>query len=169
MMFSEHLLSVVTLAPAIGAIMLALVPGRSDRLHRWLALLISLAVFALSCFLWTGFNADNPDFQFVESASWIPQFGISYHVGIDGISLLLVLLTTLLMPVIRRARSFPVLRFLGADADPDVLHHRSLGRQAPDLRGGEVLPLYDGRIRLHAGGDPLPRVVPQPDERRLVL
>jgi NADH-quinone oxidoreductase subunit M len=100
MMFSEHLLSVVTLAPAIGAIMLALVPGRSDRLHRWLALLISLAVFALSCFLWTGFNADNPDFQFVESASWIPQFGISYHVGIDGISLLLVLLTTLLMPVV---------------------------------------------------------------------
>jgi NADH-quinone oxidoreductase subunit M len=100
MMFSEHLLSVVTLAPAVAALMLGLVPGRSVRLHRWLALGVSLAVFALSCFLWVGFNPDNPDFQFIEQASWIPQFGISYHVGIDGISLLLVLLTTLLMPVV---------------------------------------------------------------------
>ena len=99
-MVANHLLSLVTLGPAAAAIVLGLVPGRAVRLHRWLALIVSLAVFALSCLLWTGFNADSPSFQFVERAAWIPQFGITYHIGIDGISLVLVLLTTLLMPVV---------------------------------------------------------------------
>jgi NADH-quinone oxidoreductase subunit M len=99
-MLDQHLLSIVTLAPAAAAILLGLVPGRAVRLHRWLALAVSVVVFALSCLLWTGFNPDNPGFQLVEQTGWIPQFGITYHVGIDGISLLLVLLTTLLVPVV---------------------------------------------------------------------
>ena len=99
-MLNEHLLTIVTLAPAAAAILLALVPERSARVSRWLALAVSLVVLVLSLMLWTGFKPDEPGFQMVERASWIPQFGISYHIGIDGISLLLVLLTTLLVPVV---------------------------------------------------------------------
>ena len=99
-MLNEHLLTIVTLAPAAAAILLALVPERSARVSRWLALVVSLVVLVLSLMLWTGFKPDEPGFQMVERASWIPQFGISYHIGIDGISLLLVLLTTLLVPVV---------------------------------------------------------------------
>jgi len=97
---SEHLLSTVTLLPAAGALLLGLIPGRFSTLHRWLALLLSLVVFALSLLLWTGFDANIPGFQLESQCEWIPQFGISYHLGIDGISLLLVLLTTLLVPVV---------------------------------------------------------------------
>ncbi len=99
-MLDDRLLSVVTLAPALAALLLGLVPARLEKLHRWLALAISLAVFAASCLVWTGFDANLPGFQMVEEASWIPQFGISYRLGVDGISLLLVLLTTLLIPVV---------------------------------------------------------------------
>ena len=60
-MLNQHLLSIVTLAPAAAAILLGLVPGRAVRLHRWLALVVSVAVFVLSCLLWTGFNPDFDD------------------------------------------------------------------------------------------------------------
>ena len=68
--------------------------------HRIVTLLTSIVMFAFSTRLWTGFNPDDPSFQFAERFAWIPQFGIEYQVGVDGISLLLVLLTTLLLPVI---------------------------------------------------------------------
>jgi NADH-quinone oxidoreductase subunit M len=64
------------------------------------ALVASVVVFIVSCFVWTGFDPDVAGFQMVEKAAWIPSFGISYQMGVDGISLLLVLLTTLLVPVV---------------------------------------------------------------------
>ena len=99
-MLEHHLLSIVTLGPAVTAGILGLIPGRFQNLHRWLALLASLALFVISCFIWTGFDANNPGFQMAEVAPWIPAYGISYHLAVDGISLLLVLLTTLLIPVV---------------------------------------------------------------------
>lgn len=99
-MLSEHLLSVVILGPAAAAAVLGLIPGRFQKLHRWLAFFASVAVFAASCLIWVAFNQDVPGFQLLERIPWIPDFGISYTVGIDGISLLLVLLTTLLVPVV---------------------------------------------------------------------
>jgi NADH-quinone oxidoreductase subunit M len=94
------LLSLVTLLPLAGALVLALLPARPAALPRWVALGLSLVVFILSCVVWVRFDADLPSFQFQEQLAWIPQFGISYHIGVDGISLLLVLLTTLLIPVV---------------------------------------------------------------------
>jgi len=94
------LLSLVTLLPAAGALVLALLPARPANLHRWLALGLSLVVFILSLAVWFRFDPDLPSFQLQEQLSWIPQYGISYHIGVDGISLLLVLLTTLLIPVV---------------------------------------------------------------------
>ena len=60
---------------------------------------MTLVTFALSVPLWTRFDGDSADFQFEEVARWMPTLGVSYHIGIDGISLLLVLLTTFLTPL----------------------------------------------------------------------
>jgi NADH-quinone oxidoreductase subunit M len=93
------LLTAVTFLPALGAVVLALLPRDRDGLLRGGALLVSLATFALSVPLYLRFDGDNPDFQFDEFLRWMPNLGVGYHVGIDGISLLLVLLTTFLTPV----------------------------------------------------------------------
>ena len=60
---------------------------------------MSLATFAVSILMWAQFDAASAEYQFVERHSWLPDFGISYHVGVDGISLLLVVLTTFLTPI----------------------------------------------------------------------
>ncbi|MCP4897671.1 MAG: NADH-quinone oxidoreductase subunit M [bacterium] len=94
------LLSTVTLAPVTVALLLGLLPSRYVQVHRWLALLASVAVFAISCQIWLRFDPDNPGFQLAEKFSWIPAYGISYSLAVDGVSLLLVLLTTLLIPIV---------------------------------------------------------------------
>jgi NADH-quinone oxidoreductase subunit M len=97
---SKHVLSIVLFAPTLFAVMLLPIPKRWREVHRVLTLITSAAMFVFSLRLWTMFDANDPGFQFVDVFPWIPQFGINYHVGVDGISLLLVLLTTLLMPVV---------------------------------------------------------------------
>jgi len=99
-MLETHLLSLVTLGPAVAAILLGLVPARKGQLVRWLSLFASLGFFFLSILLWLSFDPDNGRMQMEESISWISQFGISYHLGVDGISLTLVLLTTFLVPIV---------------------------------------------------------------------
>ena len=98
-MINIGLLSAVTFLPAVGAVLLGLVPRRHERLLRWGALSVALATFLLALAVYVGFDGDSPDFQFEERAAWMPTLGVGYHLGVDGISLLLVLLTTLLMPV----------------------------------------------------------------------
>ena len=94
------LLSVVTFLPALGAlVILLLVPRHHDIALRWSALGVSFATFVVSLPLWVRFDGSDPDMQFEETHAWMPGFGIGYHVGIDGISVLLVLLTTFLMPI----------------------------------------------------------------------
>jgi NADH-quinone oxidoreductase subunit M len=93
------LLSAVTFLPLLGAVGLACVPRRAEREIRMGALIVSLVTFALSMPLYFGFDGEQVDYQFVEDARWMPALGIGYHLGIDGISLLLVLLTTFLMPI----------------------------------------------------------------------
>jgi len=98
---SDHLLSIVLLSPTAFAILLLAIPKRWKTVHRVITLIGSVIMFGVSCRLWTSFDANDPTFQFdAGRIPWIPQFGITYHVGLDGISLLLVLLTTLLLPVV---------------------------------------------------------------------
>jgi len=73
--------------------------GANDGLFRWLALGISLAVFAVSLMVWANFDPASADFQLVERAQWIPAFGIEYYLGVDGISLMLLVLTGFLTPI----------------------------------------------------------------------
>jgi NADH-quinone oxidoreductase subunit M len=95
-----NLLSVVIFLPLLGALVLALLPRDEAGQHRVVAFLFSLLTFALSIGLWTGFDAGGAEFQFEVQAPWMPTLGIGYHVGLDGVALLLVLLTTVLTPVV---------------------------------------------------------------------
>ena len=96
------ILSSLVVLPVAGAILLLLVKGDEERsapLARNVALVVSLLVFAETLLLWVRFNAASGDFQFVERHAWIPAFGIEYFVGVDGISLLLLVLTGFLTPL----------------------------------------------------------------------
>ena len=99
---TAHLLTLLVALPLAASILVLLVPNRNEQgaaLIRQFGLVASLAVFALTLLVWARFDGGSAEFQFVESAAWIPAFGITYHVGIDGISLLLVVLTGFLTPI----------------------------------------------------------------------
>jgi NADH-quinone oxidoreductase subunit M len=96
------ILSLVTFLPVVGAVFILFVRGTPEvvaRNARMTALWTSLITFALSILLWINFDPTTADFQFVETHEWIPSFGITYQMGVDGISLLFVLLSTFLTPI----------------------------------------------------------------------
>ena len=95
-------LSMITFLPLVGVGMIALMQDHDDiqRRHvRWTALWTSLITFFLSLVLWVKFDRTDGGFQFAEVANWLPQYGISYRMGVDGISVLFVLLSTALVPL----------------------------------------------------------------------
>jgi NADH-quinone oxidoreductase subunit M len=95
------ILSVVTFLPVVGASLIYLIRGDDEaarRNARWIALWTTLVTFAISLLLVARFDAGLTDFQFVEKTSWLAA-GITYHMGVDGISLPFVILTTALMPI----------------------------------------------------------------------
>jgi NADH-quinone oxidoreductase subunit M len=93
------ILSLIIFTPLAGAIVALFIPSARENLHRNWALIVSAVTFALSILLALAFDNASEGFQFVQEASWIGFFGIEYKVGVDGISLVLVLLTTLLTMV----------------------------------------------------------------------
>ncbi len=95
------IVSTLVVLPVVGAILLLFVrPGdNEERVSKTIALVISLLVFAETLLLWSRFAPGSADFQFVERHAWIPAFGITYAVGVDGISLLLLVLTGFLTPI----------------------------------------------------------------------
>ncbi len=98
MNLEAHILTLVTFAPLAGALVLALLPRR-DELIRRAALVISLVTFILSLHLPAHFDSARKGFQFETDAPWITNPNIHYHLGLDGISLWLVVLTTFLTPL----------------------------------------------------------------------
>ncbi len=103
------LLSIVLWLPALGALLLLVLPRGRDALYRQVALVFSTLTFAVSCALLALFNSAPvqvtavdmpPAMQFTSVISWIPAWGISYNIGVDGVSLWLVLLTTFLSPIV---------------------------------------------------------------------
>lgn len=94
---TSSILTLVTFVPAIGAVVLMLMP-RNDKMLRWAALIISLVTFGLSIYMPVRYTYGGTGFQFEVNHNWIGQ-AIHYHLGADGISMWLVLLTTLLVPL----------------------------------------------------------------------
>ncbi len=96
------LLSLLTFLPLAGVAAILAVRGDEATIAsnaRWTALWTSLIVFVLSLILWVRFDASVTAPQFVDRAEWLPEFGVAYHMGVDGISMLFVLLSTLLTPI----------------------------------------------------------------------
>jgi NADH-quinone oxidoreductase subunit M len=94
------ILSIIVFTPLLAAIVLMLIPPEQHTALRRGAFIFSLVPFALSLLVLAGFNPQDTGMQFTAKAAWIPRFGVSYNVGIDGLSLFLVLLTTFLMPIV---------------------------------------------------------------------
>ena len=182
------IVTIVTFLPALGALVIAFTPTDRPNMARYLGLGFALAAWVVSLVMLAGFVAGDPAFQFTESVAWIPAFGINYAVGVDGLSIVLVVLTTTLTwisilasfgPIQSRVKeymiSFLVLEvgmigvFVAMDLflfyifwelvlRADVPAHRHLGRQEPHLRHDQVRPLHPGRLAAHAGRDPGDRV-----------
>ncbi len=98
----EHfpILSIITFLPLLGVVFVLLTKGENaDRNARNAALWVTVFTFLASLILWFNFDKTTSDFQFVEKASWLGD-NINYHMGIDGISILLVMLTTFIMPIV---------------------------------------------------------------------
>ena len=93
------ILSLVTFLPLVGVALIAFVPSENAENARRVALWVSGGTFLVSLLIWFNFDRTTADFQFVEEAAWMPIAGISYRVGVDGISMLFVMLTTLLTPI----------------------------------------------------------------------
>ena len=101
-MSSWPVLSLVTFLPLLGAGIIFCITGRKEmvaRNARWAALWVSLFTFAASLILWLEFDQTTAEFQFVEKSEWIPAFNVTYHMGVDGISMFFVLLSTFLTPI----------------------------------------------------------------------
>jgi NADH-quinone oxidoreductase subunit M len=95
---NESILTMILLLPLAGAVVVALAPDRG-KLPNWIALLTSLATFGLTLHLPAHFIAGQGGFQFEVNRAWIENPAIFYHVGVDGLSLWMVVLTGLLAPV----------------------------------------------------------------------
>lgn len=102
-MFEGNLVSVVSFLPLAAALVLLVVDQiakLADAVWKSAALITSLLTFVISLQLWCGYDATRADYQFVEHVPWLAEWGVNYFVGIDGISLLLILLTTFLQPIV---------------------------------------------------------------------
>jgi len=91
-----HYLSIILFTPLVGALLILLVNKRSENTIRWIANIFAFAGFLVSVPLWFWFQPQGPQYQFMERAPWIPSIGAEYFLGIDGLSTLLILLTTMM-------------------------------------------------------------------------
>ena len=124
-------LTVAGAVPLVGAIVVALIPGlpadsaEADRrarnaLAKYVALAFSLAALVVVLIIAVKFQVGGPNYQFNENYSWIPAFGVHYALGVDGIALVLIAMTAVLMPVVLLASWWDADGVLGAPPAPDA-------------------------------------------------
>ena len=93
---TDHVLSYMAFFPLAGAVAVLLLPSSRPNLIRWTSVVFTVPPLLLGVWLYRHFDPNNPGLQFVEKFAWIPSYNIQYYVGIDGISISMVLLTALL-------------------------------------------------------------------------
>jgi NADH-quinone oxidoreductase subunit M len=96
-------LSVLWLLPLAGSVLTILLPAGLRRLAKWTGLVFGVLTLAVAIIVTVGFKTGGPTYQFLESHSWIPAFGAGYTLGVDGIAVVLVLLTAVLIPLLQVA------------------------------------------------------------------
>jgi proton-translocating NADH-quinone oxidoreductase chain M len=99
MLCSNNILQYLLLLPLLGAFIILFVPAKELLIIRWTALVSSFLTLVISLFLWVWFDKSTAKFQFVNEILWIPSSNINFIIGVDGISLFFILLTTLIMPL----------------------------------------------------------------------
>lgn len=117
---ADHLLTLILFTPVLAAVIVFLLPKEEENLMKWVSFGLSFIPLALSLVLWFSFDSTQAGFQFEEKAEWYAAINSSYHLGVDGISLTMVLLTTLLTPLAilasfsikERIKSYMILFFL---------------------------------------------------------
>lgn len=95
--------SVLWLVPLAGSVLVILMPPGLRRLAKWTGLVVGVLTLAVAIVIAVGFKTGGPTYQFVESHRWIPAFGAGYSLGVDGIAVVLVLLTAVLIPLLQVA------------------------------------------------------------------
>ncbi len=95
----DNLLTLILFSPLVGMAIVMLVPGDEKKLIRWAALLLSLIPLALSLVLWLQYDISRPGYQFEKQAVWYAPINASFYLGVDGISVTMILLTTVLTPL----------------------------------------------------------------------
>src|ERR1035437_1536313 len=98
-MDTNQLLSFILFTPFVGALFLLVFQKDQEEQIRFFGLAVSVITFIITLIVYSKFEALNPDFQFVQKIPWISSLNISYHVGVDGLSMLLLLLTTFITPL----------------------------------------------------------------------
>lgn len=98
--FNENILSIIIFLPLAGALIGLLINKESKSAIKWFTLIVSFIEFVISLFLVAKFNTSFTGMQFTEKYTWIPAYNITYQLGVDGLSLLLILLTTFLTPLV---------------------------------------------------------------------
>ncbi|MGA9533391.1 MAG: NADH-quinone oxidoreductase subunit M [Anaerolineales bacterium] len=96
---SQHLLTLILFSPTLAALVVLLLPREREETIRWVTFIASLIPLALSIVLWIGYDPSAPGYQYVVEAGWYDVVNASYHLGVDGLSVPMVLLTTLLTPL----------------------------------------------------------------------
>ncbi|MCO5994545.1 NADH-quinone oxidoreductase subunit M [Actinoallomurus rhizosphaericola] len=112
------MLTALIAIPAVGALLVALLPKGRDALAKQVALGVTLVVAVLSIVMAVQFKTDGPRFQFTEKYWWMKQFGVHYAVGVDGVALVLILLSTILVPLVVLASWNESGRSGGVDTPP---------------------------------------------------
>ena len=156
-------LTVIGAIPLVGALVITLIPAASsadtgaraarDLLIKRVALVVSLVTLGMTVAMAVKFSPNGPDFQFVEIHQWIPEFGVHYAVGVDGIALVLIGMTAVLMPVVILASWH--------DADPPSPRARPPALLAPAPPPRALLALAPPPRALLAPAPP-PRALPAP-------
>ncbi len=158
---TPNILSILIWLPVLGGILILSTGGdRNAQLARKIALGFSVGTFLLSLSIYADFDINTASMQFVERYKWIETLHIQYFLGVDGISMPLIILTTLLTIIVVIAgwevitkRVAQYMAVLGGHADTDVPDYRGLGRFKPGLCGYKVFSVYAGWISTDACGD----------------
>ncbi len=116
----SNILTLILFMPVLAAVIIMILPHDQEDLIRWVAFALSFIPLLLSIVLWVNFDPGKAGFQFEQKVIWYPPINSSFHVGVDGISLTMILLTTLLTPLAilasfsikERVKSYMVLFFL---------------------------------------------------------